>query len=418
MFSLAARSQAYRGVVRRFSDAVAKPVRKSVSMEERAANRAARKERASKFLAQARGTPLQDGSASIPAAGRSMLASRWVWYAGVAVPAGLIFWGYNDETSPPSRFSEAIGLTDWISGWTDQFAQPSHEKLLPDWSQMPNVPQDIPIPPTLVLDLESTLVCSTWDRKHGWRHAKRPGVDKFLHDMAQYYEIVLYSPSIDGVADPIVNSLDKSGCIMHRLYRDATHYKNGIHLKNLDNLNRNVNKMIIIDDDPEEVAMHPDNLIRVKPYVDPNDFEDDTLEKITPFLIEIAREGYNNVPAILRQYRGMDADEIAAEHERRIQQFKMDRLQKSHRGLGGLARHGLELPPPEMTPVPQGATQQLTSKDLVGAAPPPQSGGMMNWMNQRAKEKEEEQMRKMEKWQEVMIKKQQAKKAAEQKQVS
>lgn len=136
MFSLAARSQAYRGVVRRFSDAVAKPVRKSVSMEERAANRAARKERASKFLAQARGTPLQDGSASIPAAGRSMLASRWVWYAGVAVPAGLIFWGYNDENSPPSRFSEAIGLTDWISGWTDQFAQPSHEKLLPDWSQV------------------------------------------------------------------------------------------------------------------------------------------------------------------------------------------------------------------------------------------------------------------------------------------
>ena len=66
---------------------------------------------------------------------------------------------------------------------------------------MPNVPQDIPVPHTLVLDLEKTLVSSTWDRKYGWRHAKRPGVDKFLLDMAQYYEIVLYSPSIDGVAD-------------------------------------------------------------------------------------------------------------------------------------------------------------------------------------------------------------------------
>ena len=74
--------------------------------------------------------------------------------------------------------------------------------------------------------------------------------------------------------------------------------------------------------------MHPDNLIRVKPYEDPNDFQDDTLEQITPFLIEIAREGYNDVPSILRQYRGMDADEIADEHERRIEQFKMNRLAK------------------------------------------------------------------------------------------
>lgn len=279
---------------------------------------------------------------------------------------------------------------------------------------MPNVPQDIPIPPTLVLDLESTLVSSIWDRKHGWRHAKRPGVDKFLHDMAQYYEIVLYSPSIDAVADPVVTSLDKTGCIMHRLYRDATHYKNGIHVKDLGRLNRNVNKMIVIDDDPEEVAMHPDNLIRVKPYTDPTDFSDDTLERITPFLIEIAREGYKDVPSILRQYQGMDADEIAEEHARRIQQFKFDRQLKSQRGLGSFARHGgPDLPPPEMTPMPQGATHQLTSKDLVGAAPPPQAGGMMSWMNRRAKEKEEEQMRKMEKWNEVMMKKQQAKKEAE-----
>jgi len=34
---------------------------------------------------------------------------------------------------------------------------------------MPNVPQDMTPPHTLVLDLENTLVNSTWDRKHGWR---------------------------------------------------------------------------------------------------------------------------------------------------------------------------------------------------------------------------------------------------------
>jgi import inner membrane translocase subunit TIM50 len=278
---------------------------------------------------------------------------------------------------------------------------------------MPNVPHDIPIPPTLVLDLESTLVSSTWDRKYGWRHAKRPGVDKFLLDMAQYYEIVLYSPSIDAVADPVVTSLDKQGCIMHRLYRDATYYANGVHVKDLRRLNRNVKQMVVLDDDPEEVQFNPENLIRVKPYTDPEDRTDNTLARITPFLIEIAREGYKDVATLLSQYEGMDADEIADEQDRRIQYFREAREERMSKGLGGFAKLARktvdiepELPPLDSTFIPQ--VQQLTSKDLVGAAPPSQTqdSGLMGFLNRRQEEKEEESRRKFEKWNEVMLKKQ------------
>lgn len=274
---------------------------------------------------------------------------------------------------------------------------------------MPNVPHDIPVPPTLVLDLENTLVSSTWDRKYGWRHAKRPGVDKFLHDMAQYYEIVLYSPSIDGLADPVVTSLDKDGCIMHRLYRDATYYRNGIHVKDLRRLNRNVKRMIVLDDDPAEVCLNPENMIRVKAYTDPTDRTDNTLARIAPFLIELVREGYDDFPAILEQYQGMDADEIADEQEYRIAQFKRDREAISHRGLGGFARGGMisNLPEPELQPSTDygayGSRSQLTAKDLVGAAPPSTSGdegGFVNWLNTRTQEKEEHRQRKYEKWNE------------------
>ncbi|EEC51596.1 predicted protein, partial [Phaeodactylum tricornutum CCAP 1055/1] len=217
-------------------------------------------------------------------------------------------------------------------------AKPAHEKLLPDWSQLPNVPQDIPVPHTLVLDLENTLVSSTWDRRYGWRHAKRPGVDKFLRELAQYYEIVLYSPSIDGIADPVVTSLDKDGCIMHRLYREATYYTGGVHVKDLNRLNRPLNRMVVIDDDPSEVQFNPENLIRVKPYADPTDRTDNTLERILPFLVEIAREGYNDVPGLLRQYEGMDADQIADEQDRRIHELRTHRERRSQQGLGALAR--------------------------------------------------------------------------------
>jgi len=287
---------------------------------------------------------------------------------------------------------------------------------------MPNVPHDIPIPPTLVLDLENTLVSSTWDRKYGWRFAKRPGVDKFLHDMAQYYEIVLYSPSIDGIADPVVTSLDKDGCIMHRLYRDATYYRNGVHVKDLNRLNRNVKRMIVLDDDPTEVALNPENLIRVKPYTDATDRTDTTLARIAPFLIEIVREGYDDFPSLLEQYQGMDADEIADEQERRIDRYRQDRERLANRGLGGFARGaGLNLPEPELAPQSDysshgGGRSQPTAKDLVGAAPSSeqnQGGGFLNWMNKRAKEKEEMQQLKFEKWNQVMMKKAQEKKKQE-----
>ena len=273
---------------------------------------------------------------------------------------------------------------------------------------MPDMPQDIPVPHTLVLDLEKTLVSSSWDRKYGWRHAKRPGVDKFLRVMAQYYEIVLYSPSIDGVAIPVVESLDKDGYIRHRLFRDATHYYNGVHVKDLERLNRNIKRMVVLDDDPAEVQFNPENLICVTPYEDPTDRTDDTLERITPFLVELARENVQDVPAVLAQFGGMNANQLAAEHERRLQALSQHR--QSH-GLRSL-RRGPAMPAPELPPAAPTTTStpQLTARQIAGQGPStggPQldvdAPGIMGMLNRRAKEKEEHTMRKMEKWNQVLM---------------
>lgn len=230
--------------------------------------------------------------------------------------------------------------------------------------------------------------------------------------MAQYYEIVLYSPSIDAIADPVVTSLDKTGCIMHRLYRESTHYKSGVHVKDLNRLNRNVNRIVALDDDELALQLNPENLIRVKPYEDPNDREDNTLERITPFLIEIARQGCKDVPAVLRQYRGLDADGIAAEYENRIEQLKENRNRQAQRGLSGLAyRNRTQMTEPEGVPAADESErnpQQLTSKDLVGEHPgSSRDSGVIGWVNRRAKAKEEERQLKMEKWNEIMMKKHQ-----------
>ena len=69
-------------------------------------------------------------------------------------------------------------------------------------------------PYTLLLSLDDLLVTSTWDvsssivlfvlfftlfvlitsqRQHGWRTAKRPGVDYFIAYLSQFYEIVIFT---------------------------------------------------------------------------------------------------------------------------------------------------------------------------------------------------------------------------------
>ncbi|GAX16154.1 hypothetical protein FisN_3Hh365 [Fistulifera solaris] len=393
-----------------FTTAITRPT--NITAAERAALRAARRERGRQLLQQQEQSTTQQVETT--KWHNRVAGSRWLWYVGLLVPTAIITWAVQDEDSPPARLAEAMGLAGWIRNKFEEMAVPQYDKLLPDWSQMPNVPHDIPVPHTLVIDLDNTLVSSTWDRKYGYRHAKRPGVDQFLRTMAMYYEIVLFSPSIDGMADPVVTSLDKEGCIMHRLYRDATVYKNGVYIKDLDRLNRNVNRIVVLDDDPEEVQFHPYNVIPIKPYTDPSDRTDNALERITPFLIEIARENYGDIPTLLRQYHGMDSDQIADEIERRINLIRYDRLQQSSRGLGGLAPRN-QLPAPELPAEAVSSTTvtrpvQLTAKDIAGKAPDEvESNGLVGWMQRRAKEKEEHQMRKMEKWQQVMMDRQKRK---------
>lgn len=66
--------------------------------------------------------------------------------------------------------------------------KPAWEPLIP-----PPLPEPHGRPFTLVVDLDDLLVHSSWDIEHGWRTAKRPGVDYFLAYLSQFYEIVLFT---------------------------------------------------------------------------------------------------------------------------------------------------------------------------------------------------------------------------------
>lgn len=53
-------------------------------------------------------------------------------------------------------------------------------------------------------------------RRRGWRTFKRPGVEDLIRNMAQYYELVVYTSQLPTYADPILDRLDPQRMIQYR----------------------------------------------------------------------------------------------------------------------------------------------------------------------------------------------------------
>lgn len=81
---------------------------------------------------------------------------------------------------------------------------------------------------------------------------------------------------------PIVNQLNKNGLPMYSLYRDSTDFRDGHHVKNLNWLNRDLSKVLVIDWNPQSVKLHSENAFIV-PRWNGND-DDHTLLDLAAFL--------------------------------------------------------------------------------------------------------------------------------------
>lgn len=112
-----------------------------------------------------------------------------------------------------------------LTSTMDYFTEPTFPKLLPKMDPAMERPY------TLVLSLEDLLVHSEWTREHGWRMAKRPGVDYFLRYLSQYYELVIFTTLPSMSADPIIRKLDPYRIVTWPLFREATRYKGGEYIK-------------------------------------------------------------------------------------------------------------------------------------------------------------------------------------------
>ncbi|TVY50705.1 Mitochondrial import inner membrane translocase subunit TIM50 [Lachnellula cervina] len=262
-------------------------------------------------------------------------------FFGFAGASGTLFLGRNWETQELESEHPDVpnGMTPGLM-WSrakaryndlfDYYQKPTFQKLLPDPD--PTFARDY----TLVLSLEDLLIKAEWSREHGWRIAKRPGVDYFLRYLSLYYEIVIFTSQPWMVADPVIKKLDPFRIATWQLFREATLYKpdENTYVKDLAYLNRDLSKVIIMDTKASHVQNQPENAIILKPWE--GNAGDTELVSYIPFLEYIPTMAYSDVRKALKSFEGKHIPtEFAAREAIARQKFHEEiKSRKAPRGSG------------------------------------------------------------------------------------
>ncbi|KAH7826876.1 putative nuclear LIM interactor-interacting factor related [Monocercomonoides exilis] len=154
----------------------------------------------------------------------------------------------------------------------------------------------------LVLDLDETLVHSSFKPIPRADYvipvevqgstlliyvSKRPGVDLFLQRMGMLYEIVCFTASVSDYASPLLDLLDQTRVIKHRLFREDCVFYNDTYVKDLSRLGRPIHNICLIDNNLTCGLFHPQNTIGIGAWF--NDEKDRDLTSLIPLLERMAK---------------------------------------------------------------------------------------------------------------------------------
>ncbi|CAH8594276.1 unnamed protein product [Dicrocoelium dendriticum] len=200
-----------------------------------------------------------------------------------------------------------------VLDFNQNIKDPVSERLLPD----PVEPPYYQPPYTLVLEINDVLIHPDWKFRSGWRFKKRAALDLFLKQLSPYYEVVAFTSESAMTGGPVLMQIDPTGQFIHyRLFREATRYRNGKHIKDLSCLNRDLSRVILIDWNPDAAKLQPRNALIIKRWR--GDDSDRELIDLAAFLRMLAMGNVEDVRLVLDFYRESD-DPLALFRERHEQ---------------------------------------------------------------------------------------------------
>jgi Dullard-like phosphatase family protein len=145
---------------------------------------------------------------------------------------------------------------------------------------------------SLVLDLDETLI----HFKQGNNEQEgvvriRPGVTEFLKEIGKIYELIVFTTATQEYADLLIDAIEEDKIYFdHRLYREHAIIVDNDFVKDLTRIGRPLDKIIIIDDMPQNFKLQKENGIIIRPFWG-EDNNDSVLYNLVPILKSIANEG-------------------------------------------------------------------------------------------------------------------------------
>ncbi|CUV07892.1 unnamed protein product [Cryptosporidium hominis] len=174
-----------------------------------------------------------------------------------------MYFGYFVAKKRSIRLSDICNKFERFNDWSydllqnqiNRFVPPDDEPLLPDFEQL-RYPRNLP---TLVLGLRGLICEITHSKKNGWGIVKRPGVDKFFNILKNYYEIVIWSDESFPIPHEVLEKWNLP--IIGILNKNHFSKTNGKLFKNLNRLGRNLNRVILVDNESYSANIQYDNSI-------------------------------------------------------------------------------------------------------------------------------------------------------------
>lgn len=130
----------------------------------------------------------------------------------------------------------------------------------------------------LAVDLDETLIHSSDVRprtsvqffklREDLYFSVRPNAVKFLKKASKLFDLFIFTAGEQNYADPIINTLYPNIDDKHRLYRDSCKIIDGNICKDLRFFQRNLRKVILVDDKVDTFTFFPNNTISIKPWYD------------------------------------------------------------------------------------------------------------------------------------------------------
>lgn len=137
---------------------------------------------------------------------------------------------------------------------------------------------------------------------------KRPYCDEFLRRVCKWYNLVVFTASVQEYADPVIDWLEQERKFFSaRYYRQHCTFRQGAFIKDLSAVESDLSKVMILDNSPLSYLFHQDNAIPIQGWI--NDPTDNDLMHLVPLLEGL--QYVHDVRALLALRGGEDGQHMA-----------------------------------------------------------------------------------------------------------